>query len=98
MPHCDEQFACHSHEDFHFVFPPHLDLVVGEAVEEASLGAGRAPGAFDECLAQEGVAVGDPAGLHFPVGLVVARPQSAPGGKVRRSLEFGHVDSDLCDQ
>ena len=98
VPRRDKQLACHGHEDFHFVFLAHLRLMAGEQVEEAPFGPAGAPSALDERLSQECVAVGDSAGLHFLVRLVVARPQAGPGGKVRRSLEFGHVDSDFCDQ
>ena len=61
VPHGDEQFARHGDEDFHFVFPADLGLMVGEPAEEAALRATRAPCALDKCLSQERVAVGDSA-------------------------------------
>ena len=98
MPYCDEQLACHGHEDLHLVLLADYGLAVGEAAEEAVPGAAGRPCALDDGLAEIHVAVCDPARLVLPVGDVIAGLQAAPGCKVRRSLEFGHVDSDLCDQ
>lgn len=56
-----EQLARHSHEDFHLVFLADLCLIVGETAEEASLSPARSPGALNDRLPKERVAVGYPA-------------------------------------
>ena len=61
MPHCDEQFSGHGHEDLHLVFLSDHGLVVGESAEEAVLGAACSPCALDDGLSEIRVAVCDPA-------------------------------------
>ena len=53
MPYCDEQLACHSHEDLHLVLLPDLRLMEGEAAEEAVLRPACSPCALDDGLAEE---------------------------------------------
>ena len=51
MPHGNEQFTRNSHDDFHFVLPADLRLMVGETAEEAVLGTACSLGAFYDSLA-----------------------------------------------
>ena len=98
MPYGYEQFARHRHENLHLVLLANLCLMEGESAEEAVLGPAGSPGTLDDGLSQEYIAMSDSARLDFLVGLVITWLQSAPGCEVCGGLEFGHVDSDLCDQ
>ena len=61
VPDGDEQLACHGYEDFHLVLLADLGLMIGEAAEEAVLGAACSPCTLNDGLAQEHVPVGDSA-------------------------------------
>ena len=98
MPYGYEQFACYSYEDFHLVLLADLCLMEGESAEEAILRTACSPCTLDDGLSQEYIAMSDSARLDFLVGFIITRLQSAPGCEVCGGLEFGHVDSDLCDQ
>ena len=70
--------------DLHLAFLSDHYLLVAEAVEEASLRFGGRPGAFDECLAEVLVAVGDFPVQDLACALLVARSESAPRHQVGR--------------
>ena len=98
MPYGYEQFACYSYEDFHLVLLADLCLMEGESAEEAVLCSACSPCTLDDGLSQEYIAMSDSARLDLLVGFIITWLQSAPGCEVCGGLEFGHVDSDLCDQ
>ena len=91
MPDGREHFAGDRHFHFHGVLPSKDGLYVTEPGIEAIPSAARPPCAFNHCLADVLVPMGDSAGFDFSRAFLVARLEPAPGDQGCGRDEHLHV-------